>query len=141
MTFLCVYDIIVVKKGVKVMVGRYVELNSAKFESFLKHKGFVRETIDSGKEIVYSFCHEYNPNVRVKVYTSIVSGAKTARSVGKDAIRIVCIFDDGSKSFGIAKMPRVYRTGNQEKVEERTLERMREAYRCGSRWIRNNKNR
>jgi len=118
------------------MTTRYIEVDSKKFEKFLQEKGFVCETPKEGKELVYVICHEYNPNVRVKVYTSIANGADVARSVGKDAIRVVCIFDNGEKSFGIAKMPRVYRTGSQEKVEARTLERMLEAYRMGSRWIR-----
>jgi len=121
------------------MAVRYVEVDSMKFEKFLQEKGFVKNKTDFGKEVVYSFCHEYNPNIRVKVYTSITEGVKVARSIGSDAIRVVCIFDNGNRSFGIAKLPRVYRTGSQQKVEARTLERMREAYKLGSSWIRNNK--
>lgn len=120
-------------------MGRYIEVDSNQFVEFLKSKGFVREQTEIGKEVVYTFCHEYNPNVRVKVYTSITEGAEIARSVGRDAIRVVCIFNNGEKSFGIAKMPRVYRTGSQEKVQARTLDRMREAYRAGSQWITKNK--
>jgi len=121
------------------MAVRYVEVDSVKFEKFLKEKGFVKNKTEFGKEVVYSFCHKNNPNIVVKVYTSITEGVKVARSVGSDTIRVVCIFNDGKKSFGIAKMPRVYRTGSQQKVEARTLERMREAYKLGSSWIRNNK--
>ena len=121
------------------MATRYIEVDSDKFETFLKSKGFVREHTEKGKEIVYARCNEFNSNIIVKIYTSITEGAEVARSIGSDAIRVVCIFDNGKRSFGIAKLPRVYRTGSQEKVEARTLERMREAYRVGNRWIREHK--
>jgi len=119
------------------MGTRYIEVNAGEFESFLKDHGFEPDL--SGKEVVYYRQHEYNVNVLVLVYTSISTGKTSARDCGKDAIRVVTIFNDGNRSFGIGKFPRVYRTGSQEKIQERTLDRMRKAYSRGSNWIRENK--
>jgi predicted RNA binding protein YcfA (HicA-like mRNA interferase family) len=116
---------------------RFIEVNAGTFQKFLEDKGFVKTK--QGNEIVYYRRHNYNKNVIVKVYTSIKIGADVARDVGKDAIRIVTIFDNGNKNFPIAKMPRVYRTGSQDAVQERALSRMREAYVLGTKWIKNSK--
>ena len=121
------------------MTQRYIEVNSELFESWLQEKGFIRNDSVSGNEVVYEICNCKNPNVRVRVYTSIARGKESARKIGKDSIKVSCFFDDGKTSFGIAKMPRIYRTGSQAKVQERTLSRMREAYSLGNRWIRMHK--
>lgn len=57
-----------------------------------------------------------------------VRGAHRAHGLGKDAIRVVAIFEQGSVSHGICKLPRVHRTGSLEAVLDRMLGRMREAY-------------
>lgn len=111
------------------MAKRFVSVPAEQIETFLQGKGFVRTVRFS--EVVYVRAHE-DKRYRVMVYTSIRVGASTARDVGQDAIRVCAVKDVGDgKTIGIAKLPRVYRTGSVEKVFERTLKRMRIAYaRC-----------
>lgn len=118
-------------------MAQYVKIDSVLFENFLYGKGFHR--FIQGNEVVYIKEHELTPAIKIKVYTSIRIGADSARSCGKDAIRVIAIFDDGRKNFGIAKLPRVYRTTSQDAVQKRTLERMREAYRLANEWRKRNR--
>lgn len=111
----------------------YVEVPADEIETFLRSKGFVRTIVH--REVVYSRAHAKNPDVKVKVYTSIRVGAQSARRRGKDSIKVCTIFDNGRKKFGIGKFPRIHRTGSTEKVLERTLKRMREAWARGTEWI------
>lgn len=117
----------------------FVLLNGAATEAFLQSKGFERTT--QGNEVVYFRKHDRYPNIQVKVYTSIKIGSVVARTCGDDAIRVVSIFDDGKKSFGIGKFPRVYRTGTQDAVFERTLIRMKQAYQSCNEWLRTQRER
>lgn len=113
------------------MNARYVEINSEKLELFLQGKGFNRSL--QHNEVVYSFAMS---GARiVKVYTSIRVNDDTARGCGEDAIRVVAIYDNGNKSFGIAKLPRVYRTGSQEKVHQRVAERIDDAIKRCNEWL------
>lgn len=116
------------------MTTRYIELNSSLFDAFLTSKGFASSV--QGSEIVYTRAHEVNKNLFVKVYSSISANVSIARECGGDAIRIVAIYNDGNRSFGIFKSQRVYRTGSQEAVHQRTYERMREAYMKLNEWRR-----
>lgn len=71
-------------------------------------------------------------DVRVRVWTSIVNGE--ARGVGDDSIKITCaafskeLNGVPSACFPIHKATHVNRTGQIEKIVERTKERMRKAY-------------
>lgn len=111
----------------------YVPVPAQDIEDFLQSKGFARTV--QYQEVVYVRAHEKSPDVKVKVYTSIRVGAAQARNRGADSIKVCTVFDNGRKSFGIGKFPRVHRTGSPAAVLERTLERMKEAYRRGSEWI------
>lgn len=113
---------------------RYVEVPASDIEQFLQSKGFSRTV--QYQEVVYVLPHEKDPDVKLKVYTSIRTGAAAARNCGKDSIKVCVIFDNGRRSFGIGKFPRVHRTGSPDAVLARTYERMVEAYRRGSQWIR-----
>ena len=117
------------------MTTRYISIDTNRFENFLSSKGFDK-TVE-GSEIVYKRLHHKNKNLCVKVYTSIKTNAFVARACGEDAIRITAVFC-GERSFGIGKFPRVYRTGSEQKVFNRTLERMREAYTRCNEWIKQN---
>lgn len=108
-------------------MGRYIELNAGEFFAFLEGCGFSRLP-NVGSEVVFGRQHHKNPNTLVKVYTSIREGDTVGRAVGKDAIRVVAIGFNTTRSWGLWKGPRVYRTGSQEAVQARTLSRMREAY-------------
>jgi hypothetical protein len=112
----------------------YVPVPAHEIESFLESKGFTRTV--QYREVVYVRPHDKNPDVKVKVYTSIRVGAAQARSKGADSIKVCTVFDNGRKSFGLGKFPRVHRTGSSSAVLERTLERMRDAYKRGTEWIR-----
>lgn len=100
-------------------------VDSERFKLFLTGMGF-SETIVH-EELVFTKRSDVDANLVIKVYTSIAMGADVARAVGKDAIRVVVIFDNGSKTFGVGKFSRVYRTGSHEKVEERTALRIQAA--------------
>ena len=117
-------------------MSNYIEIKSDVIESFLKSKGFVRGI--QGAEIVYDRKHSDNPNITIRVYTSIRNGSEAARAVGKDAIRITAFFDDGKKSFGMFKGTRVYRVTSEKAILERMYERMQEAYKICNQWILKN---
>lgn len=106
----------------------FVEVPSERLLGFLREKGFVEAPHRARTEVVYERAHQYETRLKVIVYTSIRRGAARARAKGKDAIRVCAIFDDGNHSYGVAKLPRVHRTGSVEAVLERLLGRMREAY-------------
>lgn len=98
---------------------------------FLTKRGFTERTISRGNEIVYERPHKVDSRFKVLVYTSVRRGATRASGVGQDAIRVCAIYEDGTSSRGICKLPRVHRTGTVDLVLARMLERMREAYqRC-----------
>ena len=121
------------------MTDRYVEVDSQRFEAFLQGKGFIRNL--SSSEVVYDRQHQHCKHITVRVYTSITDGAQEARKRGADAIRVIAFYDNGKNNFGLAgrdSLARVYRTGSEEKVFERTLERMREAYKITNEWLKKN---
>jgi hypothetical protein len=117
-----------------------VEVPAEAIVTFLKSKGFAERdaTKVRGNEIVYERAHRADPRYKVLVYTSVRRGATRARPVGKDAIRVCAIFEegrvlariarDGAMTRGIWKGSRVHRTGTVEGVFARMLERMRTAY-------------
>jgi len=114
----------------------FVSVPAQAIEDFLKSKGFTRTLCRN--EVVYVRAHDRCPDLKVKVYTSIRTGAGSARNCGKDSIKVCAVFDDGRRSFGVGRFPRVHRTGSTRAVLERTLERMRAAYARCSQWLREN---
>jgi len=115
----------------------YVPVPAQDIEDFLRSKGFTRTV--QYQEVVYIRRHEENPDVMVKVYTSIRVGSAQARSRGADSIKVCTVFDNGRRSFGLGKFPRVHRTGSPQLVLERTLGRMKQAYRRATEWIEGRK--
>lgn len=108
---------------------RYVEVPAEALFSFLAGKGFERSTMR--REVVFVRRHHADPRYSVLVYTSVREGASSARKLGADAIRVCAIFTPGNlreRPRGVAKLPKVLRTGSVEAVLERVLGRMREAY-------------
>lgn len=118
------------------MAARYVVVSRETIEDFLRSKHFERTV--QATEVVYVFRHQRDPRVVVKVYTSIRDGARNARGRGEDAIRVATVFDDGQRSFGVGKFPKVLRTGSEQLILDRVYSRVREAYLRGSRYIRDN---
>ncbi len=102
---------------------RFVEVGAEKLCRMLVVKGFTRGVQHS--EVIYTRTHSKVPAIKVVVYTSISVGSVKARAKGADAIRVCTIYDDGSKSFGIGKFPKVLRTGSEDAVLTRIGERIR----------------
>lgn len=113
---------------------RYVEVSRKAMMRMLEQAGF--KPFCNRWELGYFRPHAHNPDVLIKVYTSFSFDAAIARPCGKDAIRVVATFESRDKNFPICKMPRVYRTGSEALVIERTLQRMREAYAFVNLWLR-----
>lgn len=113
-------------------MAHYTEIDSEVFKTFLVAQGFVEGI--ANEEVVYGKRFSPNPDLVIKVYTSIRSQCAAARDVGKDAIRVVVIFDNGKKTFGVGKFSRVYRTTSQESVHERTLDRINQALARCEQW-------
>ena len=108
----------------------YVEVPAESILAFLTTHGFTERDASKvkGNEIVYERGHKVDSRYKVLVYTSVRRGAQRARGLGKDAIRVCAIFEQGSDSRGLCKLPRVHRTGTVEGVLGRVLSRAREAY-------------
>jgi len=111
------------------MATRFVEVDRNSFIAALEAKGFSRDQEAYG-EVVYVRQHHVDPTMFVKVYTSLPQNAGDSRACGQDAIRVLLMFKNpkSGKAGCLFKSSRVYRTGSQEKVIERTFERAREAY-------------
>lgn len=123
----------------KTMSERYVNISGDNFFKFLGDKGFTKST--SNDEVIYERAHHLCKNLKIVVYTSIDVNSNQPRNNGKDAIRVIAFYRNGDKSFGVAgrkSVSRVYRTGSEEKVFERTLERMRSAYGICNDWLKQN---
>lgn len=132
---------------------RYVEVRREVLTAALEKAGFKVWEPHPGEfgcsELVYVRQHDSDPTMFVKVYTSLPARAGDARACGQDAIRACLVFerrDEAIKrwiSGGLYKAPKVLRTGSEEKVIERTLERARECYREANKraWERSMKKR
>lgn len=111
------------------MNTRFVTVDREFFCKSLEDKGFALDPTATG-ELVYVRQHHLDSTMYVKIYTSLPINGGNSRSCGSDAIRVVLIFSNPrtQRSGGLFKAPRVYRTGSQEAVVERTLQRARQAY-------------
>lgn len=114
-------------------MSRYVEVDRTTFINALEAKGFTADPEARG-ELVYVRQHHLDPTMYVKIYTSMPLNAGDARGCGEDAIRVLLVFVNPrtNKSGCLHKTSRVYRTGSEAAVIERTLERAREAYAAGN---------
>jgi hypothetical protein len=109
---------------------RYVEVSRKALLDALFAAGFREHLGQGGGELVYSIAHKADPTMFVKVFTSLPRSAGDARGCGEDAIRVLLVFENPvSKASGcLYRASRVYRTGSETAVIERTLERARECY-------------
>lgn len=119
------------------MAIRYVEVDRNVFCNALQEKGFSPDP-DARGELVYIRQHHLDPTMYVKIYTSMPLRSGDARACGADAIRVMLIFknDRTGRSGCLHKTSRVYRTGSEGAVIERTLERAREAYGAGNKRVK-----
>ncbi len=115
-------------------MANFVEVPAQAIESHLAAKGFVRGV--QREEVVYVRASQRNPDVKIKVYTSVRVGRPVVRGAGKDAVRVCVVFDNGRRSFGIGKFPSVPRVHSVESVLRRTDERIRAAKLRAVEWMR-----
>lgn len=116
------------------MGATFVEVPAKDIEGFLSGKGFTRTVV--GCEVVYVRKSSRNPDVRMKVYTSVRVGNAAVRRAGRDAIRVCVVFEnDRGKSFGIGRFPHVNRVGSVEGVLGRIKDRLLEAANRANQWI------
>jgi hypothetical protein len=111
--------------------AQYVEVPAESIRGALLGAGFVLCAVPSGgaTEEVFYLLHKKDPRYQVRVYSSLSSGAKSARGRGRDAIRVVVLFDGpNGRRVPLWKGKRVHRCGSVEAVVERMLERAREGY-------------
>ena len=112
------------------MNTRYVQVDRNRFCSILESKGFTVDPAARG-ELVYMRQHHVDPTMYVKIFTSLPINGGDSRGKGEDAIRVLLTFSNPKTAASgcLFKASRVYRTGSEEAVIERTLERARDAYR------------
>lgn len=111
----------------------YIAVPAATIEGFLQAKGLERSVYYN--EVVYTQTHGDNPNIKIKVYTSIRTGQAVVRGNGQDSIKVAAIYDDGAKRFGVGKFPHILRVGSEQEVLDRIQERLNAAYKRGSEWL------
>ena len=104
------------------MAAQYVVVTELEFDNLLKaDKGWSKDVIGhKAMEYVYSYRTKKNPDIVIKVYSSVTKGG-TGRKCGGDAIRICAVNTKTDK--GVLKTKRVNRTpGWDERVKERVLD-------------------
>lgn len=92
------------------------------FDELLKaDKNWSKEITPSTREIVYIRPFRSNPNLVIKVYSSVKQGDSLGRGCGQDAIRVCAVNIKTQK--GVRKSRRVNRVpGWQGRVQERVME-------------------
>lgn len=110
----------------------YVQVSREKFIAKLVECGFYPDESQEGHELVVIRQHHLDPTMYVKIFTTLPKEGGNVRSKGSDAIRVFLIFKNKDRSGCLAKLPKVLRTGTEEAVIERTIERAREAYGIGN---------
>ena len=116
------------------MTERFVTVDRDTFCQALEAKGFSvdEESSNLCHELIYVRQHHIDPTMFVKICTSMPQKRGDSRKNGADSIKVLLIFKNEKKSGCLYRASRVFRTGTQEGVIERTLERAREAYRVGN---------
>lgn len=115
-------------------MANFIEVPAQDIEDHLSAQGFSRTV--QHEEVVYIRASQRNPDVKIKVYTSIRAGRSVVRGAGKDAVRVCVVFDNGRKSFGIGKFPSIPRVHSVASVLRRTDERLRLAKLRAVEWMR-----
>lgn len=117
-------------------MARYHEVPADVIEGWLAGRSF-RRTVQRN-EVVYVRESRRDPGVKMKVYTSVSDGAAGVRRSGSDAIRVVVVFDDGRRSFGIGKFRPVFRVTSDASVLSRLEARLKEAAARANEWLDRN---
>jgi hypothetical protein len=118
-------------------MANFVAVPTEAIKAFMEAKQF-RHTVQR-QEVVYVRTSKRNPNVHIKVYTSITVGRTAVRGAGKDAIRVCVVFDSKARApFGIGKFPPVLRVASVESVLERLGSRLQDAAKRANEWMDQN---
>ena len=112
----------------------FIAVPAADLEAFLQKRKFVRGK--QGNEVIYTRHSSVDPNLFIKVFTSIRDGQTAVRAAGRDALRICVVWDNGAgRSFGVGKFDPVFRVHSVESVLKRLDIRMREAAQRAKDWL------
>jgi hypothetical protein len=119
------------------MTKRYVEVNREVFLARLAAAGFHPDPEARG-EVQVVRQHHMDPTMHVRIYTSLPLAGGNARSSGSDAIRVLLMFKNpqSGRTGCLFKATRVHRTGTEDGVIERTIQRAREAYAEGNKRVK-----
>ena len=115
------------------MANHFVAVPADVLEKWLSDQKFERTV--QFREVVYVRKSTRNPDVQLKVYTSVKDGQAQVRNAGKDAIRVCAVFDNGARSFGVGKFNPIMRVTSVESVLSRLKERLMEAAKRANEWI------
>ena len=114
-------------------MANFISIPSHEIETFLQNLKFERGV--QGQEVTYSRRSKRNPDVVLKVYTSIRVDSSAVRSAGRDSIKVCVIFDARNRSFGIGRFPPVLRVHSIKNTLDRLFERLHEATKRANQWI------
>jgi len=110
------------------MVAIFNPVTLAEFRDLAEGLGFSEVEL-SNHEIVLEREHHGDPQLVVRIYTSVSSTGATVRSKGKDAIRVVLLGrSDRVGIVGLKKTKRVNRAGTTQAIYDRIRSRAREMY-------------
>ena len=98
----------------------FVSVTKEQFESSLP-KDFEIIALPNCKEIVYQIPSE-NPDIKIRIYSSIDIRTNISRDVGSDAIRIV--YWDTKNDRPLGKGKKIYRTEGKTTIQERIQSRI-----------------
>lgn len=111
----------------------YVNIKIEQVRELLKaEKGWV-ETVESGKEHVFTYTLKKSPNVVIKVWSSVhdmqtmTLGDYCAASAkrGGDSIKVCAV--DTVANKGLRKTPRIHRSGDwQKRIKDRVIELLKD---------------
>jgi hypothetical protein len=113
-------------------VASFVNVPPEAIETPLKQLGFFRSV--EGAQVVYEKRHDCNPDVRVKVYTSINSDGSQVRRRGKDSIRVCALVQGRDKTYDIGKFPYIARVSSVDHVVKKLLTTVKAAWERGAEW-------
>jgi len=101
-------------------MSRFVEVRETEFDILLRsEKGWSKDR--SGNEVVYNYYIKSNPDIVIKVFSSVRDSDHIGRECGRDAIRVCAV--DTKKDKGLVKSSRIYRVKNwQDRVVKRVCE-------------------
>lgn len=107
-------------------MSTYITITELEMDSLLKADKGWSKTCQKNGELVYEYRSLKNPDIVVKVYSSI-NKSGLSRKCGSDAIRVCAVNTRTNK--GIIKNKRVYRVpGWDERIKQRVIETLNQIF-------------